>query len=46
MTELVAGGPPEPDVVPEIARRYGLVMERPEWLPDLIERYHLTPPPG
>ncbi len=46
LSELVAGGPPEPDAVPEIARRYGLVMERPDWLPDLIERYHLTPPPG
>jgi quercetin dioxygenase-like cupin family protein len=46
LSELLADGLPEPDVVPEIARRYGLVMERPHWLPDLIERYHLTPPPG
>lgn len=26
--------------------RYGLPFERPAWLPDIIERYGLTPPPG
>jgi quercetin dioxygenase-like cupin family protein len=46
LSEVVAAGPPAPDVVPEIARRYGLELARPQWLPDLIERYGLTPPPG
>ena len=46
LSEVVAAGPPAPGVVPEIAHRYGLELARPEWLPDLIERYGLTPPPG
>jgi hypothetical protein len=29
-----------------LADRYGLRFGRPDWLPDLIARYHLTPPPG
>ena len=47
MSELLADGqPPSPDVVLAIAARYGLQLHRPAWLPDLIERYGLTPPPG
>lgn len=37
---------PEPDEVAELAARYELPFARPEWLPDLIARYNLTPPPG
>jgi hypothetical protein len=29
-----------------LAERYGLQFGEPEWLPDLISRYGLTPPPG
>jgi hypothetical protein len=29
-----------------LANRYGLQFGQPDWLPDLIARYHLTPPPG
>jgi hypothetical protein len=29
-----------------LADRYGLQFGQPDWLPDLIARYHLTPPPG
>jgi hypothetical protein len=32
--------------VPAIAARYGLQLQRPAWLPDLVERYGLTPSPG
>jgi quercetin dioxygenase-like cupin family protein len=47
LAEIVAAGPPPTtDTVPSLAARYGLQLGRPEWLPDLIERYHLTPPPG
>jgi hypothetical protein len=47
LAEFVAAGPPPtPDTVPNLAGRYGLQFGRPVWLPDLIERYHLTPPPG
>jgi hypothetical protein len=26
--------------------RYCMQFGRPDWLPDLISRYHLNPPPG
>ncbi|MES2209366.1 MAG: cupin domain-containing protein [Chloroflexota bacterium] len=32
--------------VAELAARYQLPFARPEWLPDVIARYSLTPPPG
>jgi quercetin dioxygenase-like cupin family protein len=46
LSELVAAGPPAPEAVPALAQRYGLQLARPDWLPDLIGRYGLTPPPG
>lgn len=39
-------GPPEPGFVAELAERYQLPFARPEWLPDIIARFGLTPPPG
>src|SRR5215467_4781829 len=46
MTDLTAAGAPQlPDVM-ALAGRYGLLFDQPEWLPDLIARYHLNPPPG
>jgi len=46
MTDLTAAGAPQlPDVM-ALADRYGLLFDQPEWLPDLIARYHLNPPPG
>jgi hypothetical protein len=35
---------PEPAEVGEIAGRYGMPFADPAWLPDIIERYGLTPP--
>lgn len=46
ISEFFAAGPPEPDALSDLAQRYGLQMARPDWLPDLIGRYNLTPPPG
>ena len=47
LAEFVAAGPPPTsETVPNLAAQYGLQLGRPDWLPDLIERYHLTPPPG
>ena len=46
VSEMVADGPPAPGAVPDLAARYGLELARPDWLPDLIDRYRLTPPPG
>jgi quercetin dioxygenase-like cupin family protein len=43
---LIAGGPPQPPDVLALAGRYGLQFGQPGWLPELISRYHLTPPPG
>ncbi|MFF4852541.1 cupin domain-containing protein [Streptomyces sp. NPDC001194] len=47
MTEMLADGQPPPeDALPALAAKYGLVLGRPAWLPDVIARYGLTPPPG
>jgi hypothetical protein len=35
---------PDPAEVGEIAGRYGMPFADPAWLPDIIERYGLTPP--
>ncbi len=44
--EINAAGGITPDVVAELGDRYKLPFARPEWLPDVIARYNLTPPPG
>ena len=46
MSRLLADGPPPPDAVAELAAGYGLELGEPDWLPDLITRYDLNPPPG
>jgi quercetin dioxygenase-like cupin family protein len=46
LSALLVAGPPQPEAVAEIAARYGLEFGRPDWLPDVIARYNLTPPPG
>ncbi len=46
LSDLLSGGAPEANAIPELASKYGLEFGRPEWLPDLISRYSLTPPPG
>jgi quercetin dioxygenase-like cupin family protein len=46
--ELVAmngAGEPDPDEIGRLAKRYQLPFAEPDWLPDVIERYGLTPPP-
>jgi len=45
MTELVAAGPPLFADVVQLGAKYGLEFGEPEWLPDVIGRYGLTPPP-
>ena len=46
MTDLTAAGPPQLSDLMALADRYGLQFGQPAWLPELIARYHLTPPPG
>jgi quercetin dioxygenase-like cupin family protein len=45
LSELLASGPPREGEVPALAGKYGLQFGQPEWLPDLIDRFDLTPPP-
>ena len=45
VADALASGPPYPDDGADLAERYGLQMGDPPWLPDLIDRYGLTPPP-
>jgi quercetin dioxygenase-like cupin family protein len=44
LSELLSAAPPEPGQVPALAERYGLQFGEPDWLPELISRYDLTPP--
>lgn len=46
LSDLLAAGPPSPAVVAVIATKYGLEFANPDWLPDVIKRYELNPPPG
>ncbi|MFF5494258.1 cupin domain-containing protein [Streptomyces aquilus] len=43
---LADGPPPTDDAVAVLAAKYGLEFGRPAWLPDVIARFNLTPPPG
>lgn len=46
LADMMTAGPPQFADVMALADRYGLQFGQPAWLPDLISRYHLTPPPG
>ena len=41
---MAAAGPPDLEAMGEVAARYGMSFEEPEWLPDVIARYDLAPP--
>jgi quercetin dioxygenase-like cupin family protein len=42
---MLTAGPPQPSALMALADRYGLQFGQPDWLPDLIARYGLTPLP-
>jgi quercetin dioxygenase-like cupin family protein len=44
LSDLTAGGPPDPMAVAALAQRYGMPFAEPAWLPDVVARYRLTPP--
>lgn len=46
LSELVALEASPAEAQLEIAERYGLEFAEPSWLPEIIQRYNLTPPPG
>jgi hypothetical protein len=45
LADLVAAGPPAFDQMAALAASYGLEFGEAEWLPDIIARYELNPPP-
>jgi quercetin dioxygenase-like cupin family protein len=46
MADAVESGPLTAEIMGDLAERYGLEFGNPAWLPDVIARYNLTPPPG
>ena len=44
LSALTAQGPPDLEAVGALAQRYQLPFAEPDWLPEVIERYGLTPP--
>jgi quercetin dioxygenase-like cupin family protein len=46
LAELAEGGPPAREDIGALAASYGLEFGSPDYLPDLIGRYNLTPLPG
>lgn len=44
--EMTAAGAPDPAEIGRLAERYQLPFRQPAWLPEIISRYGLTPPPG
>lgn len=46
LSDLLAAGPPPLEVLAELGSNYGLQFGNPDWLPDVIKRYGLTPLPG
>lgn len=45
LANLNEAGPPEPQQMGELTQRYQVSFAEPDWLPDVIARYGLTPPP-
>ncbi len=46
LVEMTASGAPAPDDITRLEDRYQLPFAQPAWLPDVIARFGLTPPPG
>jgi quercetin dioxygenase-like cupin family protein len=44
--DMTDAGAPDRDAIEALATRYRLPFAQPAWLPDVIARYNLTPPPG
>jgi quercetin dioxygenase-like cupin family protein len=44
--EMTAVGAPDPAEIGRLSEKYRLPFAQPAWLPDVIARYRLTPPPG
>ena len=46
VAELASDSPPDPEQVAALAKQHGLEFGEPDWLDDVIARYHLDPLPG
>jgi hypothetical protein len=46
VVDMVEAGPPTVEAVNSLSAEYGLEGGEAEWLPGVIARYGLTPPPG
>lgn len=46
LSDLMASGAPDFEAMVELAGSYSLPFAQPDWLPDVIQRYGLTPLPG
>jgi mannose-6-phosphate isomerase-like protein (cupin superfamily) len=46
LSNLLTAGPPSLEVLAQLGSNYGLQFGNPDWLPDVIKRYGLTPLPG
>jgi quercetin dioxygenase-like cupin family protein len=44
LSDMTAVGAPDPAAIAALGERYRLPFAQPDWLPDVIARYHLTPP--
>jgi quercetin dioxygenase-like cupin family protein len=46
MSDLTVNGAPDQDEMARLSEKYQLPFEQPDWLPDVIARYDLTPLAG
>ncbi len=44
LSDMTAVGAPDPAAIAALGERYQLPFAEPDWLPEVIARYHLTPP--
>ncbi len=46
IVDMTDAGAPDPERIGRLVTRYELQFAQPSWLPDVVARYGLTPPPG
>jgi quercetin dioxygenase-like cupin family protein len=46
VADMAERGAPDFEALASLADRYGVTFAQPDWLPDVVSRYNLTPPPG
>jgi hypothetical protein len=46
LSDMTAVGAPDPAAIAALGERYQLPFAKPDWLPDVVARCKLTPPPS